>query len=669
MLGKVAFRNARRSVKDYGIYMVTVTIAFALIYAYNMLIYSDDIKELSSSMDSMTMAIVMVSAIVVLVVGWLVSYMTRFMLQKRSKELGTYMMLGISNRTIARMFLLEQVFMGAVAALCGILLGSFLYQILVSIIMNIFHSHYEIRLAFSVQALVLTGMYIALIYLFALFFTRRRLKKMKICDLLYAEKKNENTAIGKTKGHWILLVFSAAVGFYGCFSLYQAFTDPEGEIGTALMTGIVCVILCLYGCYIFLSAFLSRLFLKKEKRKYKKDNMFLFRSLTAKMNTMSITLGTLAMLITLTLVASQVALLFNGFFESQSAISTGFDVLVASDVEEEEDKDFDFSAYEEYLEENLGIHKKLEYSIRMSGNKTIWNWIEEHSSRLAVNWYDYDPVIAYSDYQVLREIQGYEPVFLEKDSYLISSLGNIKECIGSQKIPLEIGGKMLTMQECRLENFAQNGINGFYYFLVVPDDIAKELSASERVLAVDTVRETTEQDYENLDQVRNKIPERSVYTDENGETHESVILKSDAWIEVKGKTLNEKYSFFTVFSFALFYLSLIFSCVVATILVVQQLSEASRYKFRYRVLSNLGMTKSRMERLIFKQLVFYFGAPLILPVFLSAFITFCVNELCRMFVGMALFLPSVLGALGLFLLVYLLYFAAAYISYRKNVLE
>ncbi|MCD2493409.1 ABC transporter permease [Lacrimispora sp. NSJ-141] len=669
MLGKVAFRNARRSAKDYGIYMVTVTIAFALIYAYNMLIYSDDIKELSSSMDSMTIAIIMVSAIVVLAVGWLVSYMTKFMLQKRSRELGTYMMLGISNRTIARMFLLEQVFMGVVAALCGILLGSFLYQILVSVIMNIFHSHYEIRLAFSVQALVLTGIYIALIYLFALFFTRRRLKKMKICDLLYAEKKNENTAIGKTRGHWILLIASAAVGFFGCFKLYEGFQNAEEEIGNALLIGTACLIVCLYGCYIFLSAFLSRLFLKKEKRKYKKDNMFLFRNLTAKMNTMSITLGTLAMLITLTLVASQVALLFNGFFESQAAISTGFDVLISANVEDEEKKDFDFSDYEAYLEENLGIQRKLKYSLYVSGNRTVWNWIEEHSSKLAVDWFDSDPVIAYSDYQALREIQGYEPVFLEKDSYLISSLGNISECIGSQKIPLEINGRRLSMQECRLENFAQNGINGYYYFLVVPDDVALGLAVEKKSLAVDTARETTEQDYENLDSIRSKTVKKIESIDENGEIYESEVLMRDAWIEVKGKTLNEKYSFFTVFSFALFYLSLIFSCVVATILVVQQLSEASRYKFRYRVLSNLGMTKSRMERLIFKQMVFYFGAPLILPVFLSAFITFCVNELCRMFVGMALFLPSVLGALCLFLLVYLLYFAAAYISYRKSVLE
>ena len=36
MLGKLAVRNTKRNVKDYFIYLITITISFSLILAYNL---------------------------------------------------------------------------------------------------------------------------------------------------------------------------------------------------------------------------------------------------------------------------------------------------------------------------------------------------------------------------------------------------------------------------------------------------------------------------------------------------------------------------------------------------------------------------------------------------------------------------------------------------------
>ena len=116
--------------KDYSVYLMTVTIAFSLMYAFNMVAYSKELSELGILMDSLPMMIGFMSVIVVCVIEWLVHYMNRFMLEKRSKELGTYMLLGISNRRISRLFLFENIIMGSAALLAGLVLGSFLYQIL-----------------------------------------------------------------------------------------------------------------------------------------------------------------------------------------------------------------------------------------------------------------------------------------------------------------------------------------------------------------------------------------------------------------------------------------------------------------------------------------------------------------------------------------------------------
>ena len=55
MLYKLAKRNARRSLKDYSIYILTVVISFSLIYAFNMILYSEDIKMLSKMLKTWIM--------------------------------------------------------------------------------------------------------------------------------------------------------------------------------------------------------------------------------------------------------------------------------------------------------------------------------------------------------------------------------------------------------------------------------------------------------------------------------------------------------------------------------------------------------------------------------------------------------------------------------------
>lgn len=46
MLGKLAFRNVRRSARDYLVYFLTMTFVTALMFAFNSLIFTRDIEEM-----------------------------------------------------------------------------------------------------------------------------------------------------------------------------------------------------------------------------------------------------------------------------------------------------------------------------------------------------------------------------------------------------------------------------------------------------------------------------------------------------------------------------------------------------------------------------------------------------------------------------------------------
>ncbi|MDE6319220.1 MAG: ABC transporter permease, partial [Lachnospiraceae bacterium] len=98
-LSKLSLRNAKRQAGDYLIYFVTIVMVCAMLYAFNCLVFSKEIHNLSGLLDNMTLMIVLASIVVVFIIGWLVSYTTGFMLSRRSRELGTYLPVAYTHRT------------------------------------------------------------------------------------------------------------------------------------------------------------------------------------------------------------------------------------------------------------------------------------------------------------------------------------------------------------------------------------------------------------------------------------------------------------------------------------------------------------------------------------------------------------------------------------------
>lgn len=651
MLGKLALRNVRRSMKDYFLYILTITIIFSLLYAFNMIVYSDDIMMLSDLMRSMFYAVITVSIIIVFVTGWLVHYMNKFMLQRRSKEFGTYMMLGISNKAISKLFLMENVIMGAISLVIGILAGSFLYQVFTLIIMHIFEANYEVRLSFSFPALGLTVVYVILTYSFSLLRTKRKLKKMKVYDLLYAEKQNETMKLKNSKGNWLVFIASILFGILATFRLQEIFSSDEltiGKLGIVFLYYVICV----YGFYLSLSSILIKIFIQNKRMKYSKDHLFLIRGISAKMNTMSMTLGTLGLLLTITLTSLSTGILFKSFFEEQVKLECPFDIAIYSGSSEET-----FQESKEYIQNNLTVEDSVQYFVYHSGSTKVYDLIKD--TKLGGSYWEDDAVIKYSDYQKLRRMFGYKEVALEEGKFILHCISGVKTSLETDKgFQLTIGESELTMQDCFTEAMGLQGINGYFYAIVVPDEVAGDLEVNQSVYGVNTEEETTKENYEDL--CKFVMPVKG----ENG-----VIYIPLGNVYVKGALLEENRTIFTIMIFTLFYLGLIFICVAATILAVQQLSDSMKYKFRYQILSHLGMERKRMEGLILKQFCYYFGFPMLMPLVISTCVTVSFNQLLGVYLNSSILIPSLMSSFGLFLFVYVLYFLASYMGYRKNVLH
>lgn len=642
MLSKLALRNAKRSMRDYSVYLLTVTIAFSLIYAFNMVVFSKDIRNLSWMLGSLPFAIAFISVIVIAVIEWLVHYMNRFMLEKRSKELGTYMLLGISNRKISKMVMAENMIMGAAALIAGLIAGTFLYQLLNMVVMNLFDVKYSVKVEFSLPAILLTLVYAILIYAFSMLRMRKRLKKVKICDLIYAEKQNETAVISKKKDQWFFCVVSTALIVSGCTLLYITFNHRDFFSPIFLFVAFILIIGGLYGVYITLSAFLVKVFLGKNQRKYSKDHLFIYRNLSAKLRTMSITIGTLAMLFTLTLTCLQSAMLFNKYFELSALNRSSFDVQISSK------NPLLFADAEKYFQENRGLKESAQIPIYSCGQDTIIELLDVDT------YAETDYAISFSDYSSLRKILGYEQVNMDNTHYILHAYAEYKRAADSKgDIPYTINGTALALQSTDDAPLSLSGNIGVGFIIVLPDKIAAGLEVDYTTLVMATQENTTAEDQKYLDHLYEDNPEIDSLTTVEWDTKSNAISDSKASI--------------ILFGFCLYYTGLIFICTAATILTVQQLSEASKHRFRYKILSKLGVEDKKISRLIFRQLLLYFGIPLLLPVPLSIFISVCIRNVIMSFITPAVFWSSISIGLGIFLLIYVLYFATTFMGYRRSV--
>ena len=145
MLNKLSFRNAKRQFKEYILYFVTLACTVSIMYAFNTLIFSDVVKELSS-FEILPYMITAASLLIVIIMGWIISYMTGYMLRKRSREFSIYMISGISNSSVNALVFRENILIGLLAFLIGLPIGILLSQLFDALV---FHNNSSLYLRFA----------------------------------------------------------------------------------------------------------------------------------------------------------------------------------------------------------------------------------------------------------------------------------------------------------------------------------------------------------------------------------------------------------------------------------------------------------------------------------------------------------------------------------------
>ena len=122
--------------------------------------------------------------------------------------------------------------------------------------------------------------------------------------------------------------------------------------------------------------------------------------------------------------------------------------------------------------------------------------------------------------------------------------------------------------------------------------------------------------------------------------------------------------------FPLYYLALVLTITAATILTIQQLSEAGRYRRQFLLLQKLGMEQKEMQRSLRTQFAIYYAMPAVPPVLIGVPVILNTARIVEPGTLIGASRPAAVTgiSLGLFFLVYAIYILMAYTSLKKNVL-
>ena len=107
MLARLALGNVRKSLRDFGVYFLTVVLGVAVFYAFNSMTAQQGVLALSETQDRMFdllgMVVGGVSVFIAFVLVFLVVYANRFLVRRRKKEFGLYLVLGMRTSDVVRM--------------------------------------------------------------------------------------------------------------------------------------------------------------------------------------------------------------------------------------------------------------------------------------------------------------------------------------------------------------------------------------------------------------------------------------------------------------------------------------------------------------------------------------------------------------------------------------
>ena len=659
MYSKIAFKNVKKSFKDYTIYFFTLMLAVCIFYTFNSVESQKAMSEITSSgesyVDILSKVISYVSVFIAFILGSLILYANNFLVKKRNKELGIYMTLGMSKNKISKILILETIIVGILSLISGLILGLIFSQGLSILVVKLFGlkmSTYSFVI--SGKAMIKTVLYFGIIFLLVMIFNSFVISKYKIIDLLTVGRKTEEV---KFKSNIVYLItFILCVVSLGI--AYKLVLEV-GLIGIQDIKFTTSILLGVLGTFLFffsLSGFILYIVKKNKKIYFKGLNIFIVKQINSKVNTNFISMSVICLMLFMTIGMLSTGFSFKNAIESGLKDSTPYDASANLYIDEGE-KANDIQKSLEYIGVKFNKEDKVVYYDLYTDNKTISEALNLNANMRSLMNY-----MKLSDYNKIRALDNQNAIELNKDEVLITSnYANTLEAIqnyvkNNDSIKIENKSYKIKDKKVIEENLKTYFMKNNMITVIVNDDVCDNMaliSSNVNVNFVGEGKEKRESDFTN-----------KIYSYKTADTNYDKIgfvlgaSRTDIYESNKGIT--------TIVLFIGIYIGIVFLISSMSVLALQQLSEASDSIDRYKSLKRLGASEKDINKTIFIQTLVYFSLPVILAFIHSVIGIKVANDFVSVYNKPDIMGSSLITA-GIFMIVYIIYFYITYSGYKNIV--
>ena len=680
MYAKLAKSNARKSIKDYLIYFITITICVSLFYAITSLSSSsyEFITEDSYNFKTLQLILKYSTYVITAILILLIAYVNKYMIRRRQREFATYILLGAEQKSIAFMFFIETLIIGTLAIIAGIFVGTLFSQAITALVLVSVNQEVVFTLRLYMDTVVITFIFFIAMFCIIGLYNVSVLNKIKLIDMLNVSKQVEFQFRRSGKVYGVIFGLSILlyiVCVYCTFKLINTEIDYSIKSLTYIGISLVSFIIGTFALFYSISYILIYLKGKCINFKYEGTNLFLIGSIVSKIKTAPILMATIAMTFLGAMISFIMTLAMAQWSLGYLNMRVPYDIDIRNDYsynfDIEDIPKLDYGEVVQYLnDEGYSVRDYCQVEKYFIDKDEFYTGDRNNSPMLA---------ISLSDFNKLRTMLGYEKINLKENEFTtqwhsVVNNTDISKFLSKNK-HLNINGEILNIsKDSHYKESIGEGIYDFYSYniIILPDNVCKDITLAETNFLANLNNQMSYKDAVNFESkyIEKWFKENNRYLIEKY-SKEFDITSSIIDGRVKSSETNNILNMTLAMRILGVYLCIVLLTISFTVLALGQLTDSIEHKDRYKVLRKLGVEENDINKIVLKQISIYFVVPIAIALIgVGIFIYnyyLMYKEIIVTFIGFNLFIFSIATGIILTICVYMCYFAGTYYTFKRNI--
>lgn len=610
-------KNSKAKRKENGLFFASLIVSIIAFYIILSLKNQEVILFLKTmESDAVNRLLLITPALYgasLFILFFLVYFAGKYQLERRSHELGMYLILGMRRSKLFLMLLLEEIWNSIISLIIGIPIAIFLSEVIsliTSKVVGFGIIGHKFTLSFEAVLLTIVGYF--LIRIAALLILSGTIARKDIRELLSPSQEEKHRVYSFTFVTLKLLLGLLILGTAYGLAIYGYAWESLKSMGVSIFLGILGTCLLFNGLSV-----VFEIILKRKKKKNGLD-LFTFRQLQENVFSKSNSLAISSLLILLALCSFGygVSVSFNSSSKNRHVIDytfTGNDEEIEREIGKEPLKDYINKPWVV----KLGMIKEDGEFSPTDLIKAVEKEKDSKGKDILLNnlkYFEYPYLISLSGYNEILKNAGKESIKLNKNQVALfnglefsyGNTGDILRTVLKENLKVNIKGEEYELLEnLYQDNIVTDRLINISYALIVSDEDFNKLIDGE----YDTyLNATLKENIIKEEGLMGGILKVNKLIDKSG-------LKYESYLQNIGRELFYK----VAASYTTIYLSLIFLIIANTVIGVQFLMQQQKTGRRYKTIVSLGGSYKELCKSARKQIKWYFSLPIIVSAFGSLF--------------------------------------------------